>query len=107
MDTDTAVKHTPGPWERNGGSIIDARGNVIAQRFSRRHIERGETWADCIEPVEADANARLIASAPALLAALKALADCVESHRAGGICREDHDEMLRAADAAIQQAAGA
>lgn len=71
-------KHTPGPWHADGpmicanGTTIDVDGWVVAQitrdfettsRFTR-HIRGG--------PLEADANAALIAAAPQLLDACKA-----------------------------------
>lgn len=68
----TDPKHTPGPWEfktaANGDNGILAEGTgVFAEAFAEiRH--GGENARD-----EALANARLIAAAPDLLAALKAL----------------------------------
>lgn len=60
------MKHTPGPWfvqhsSHQGGLLIKpVPGQVVAQ---------------CDELPEMQANARLIAAAPDLLAALKALRD--------------------------------
>jgi hypothetical protein len=56
--------HTPGPWVDDTYSIIGADDSLVAEcgPYSNNHEE-------------ADANARLIASAPDLLAACKALAD--------------------------------
>ena len=57
----TKQQHTPGPW------IIEPRGNLQA----RQYIEAGEfRIAECLNR-DQDANARLIAAAPELLAALK------------------------------------
>jgi hypothetical protein len=57
------TKHTPGPWHVNGRSIdsIDRRTVATTEGIYRR--ERGR-------PEEQEANARLIAAAPELLAAL-------------------------------------
>ena len=54
------MKHTPGPWQQNGSHIYgpDPKRYGIAQLM----------YAD---PLESDANARLIAAAPELLEALK------------------------------------
>lgn len=84
MTTQTKTKgHTPGPWSigktsevnaenptrYNANSIFDADGNAVAQVYGI-HINRS------LEQVEEDGceglpNARLIAAAPDLLAALK------------------------------------
>jgi hypothetical protein len=70
-------KHTPGPWTWNGTfpiRIIDAEGFVVC---------------DGIIPREED-NARLIAAAPDLLAALKYLLDNQGDYSSDGIalCRK-------------------
>lgn len=57
--------HTPLPWRRSGGCIMDKRGNLIAIRRSWTTIDadgyptedRGE---GTISPCEADSNAALI-----------------------------------------------
>jgi hypothetical protein len=56
-------KHTPGPWTvyEAGFSVADAWGHVLSTDVEGRM------------PEEAAANARLIAAAPELLAALEAL----------------------------------
>lgn len=62
------MKHTPGPWYKDGGAIYDANDNLVARRHSMlyKHDRYGK-----IRPVEADANCRLIAAAPTLLDAAK------------------------------------
>ena len=57
------AKFTPGPWriEASPPVIAGANGNLVAEM--RRQREKGE----------ADANARLIAAAPELYAALEAM----------------------------------
>jgi len=71
--------HTKGPWtasppwgKPNGGRSIEAHGgdSTVADVYAGHHPD------DCIGEEEGEANARLIASAPALLAACEAaLAD--------------------------------
>lgn len=62
-------KHTPGPWETRAGgrdAVFTAAGSRIAlvmPRFEDEHRESAEDFA----------NARLIAAAPDLLAALEEL----------------------------------
>lgn len=73
--------HTPGPWvdakatDKTGGSIV-MRGDewiAVAQDFNQ--------WD---RDAERQANARLIAAAPDLLAALQKLADYAEAEARGG-----------------------
>jgi hypothetical protein len=56
--------HTPGPWELDDENQICAGNKVIARAV-----------ASGMPDLEWDANARLIAAAPAMLAALKFYAD--------------------------------
>jgi hypothetical protein len=51
------TKHTPGPWTVSGGTIRNLHGHLVADFHST------------------DADARLIAAAPELLAALRSIAD--------------------------------
>jgi hypothetical protein len=65
--TQPAGQHTPGPWTlkpgANDGGLIRAESGSVAS------VHHRET------PGEFEANARLIAQAPAMLAALKRLCD--------------------------------
>lgn len=57
-------QHTPGPWTDNGAGMIHPVGEfTLRDVVARTELANGAS----------DANARLIAAAPALLAALK---DC-------------------------------
>lgn len=75
-----ASKHTSGPWAINGPArapyIVGAGGRVyVAGIESKTCPDRHKL----LSPRDAaDANARLIAAAPDLLAALKALIPCVD-----------------------------
>jgi hypothetical protein len=63
--------HTPGPWSV---AEPDANGQPIVRA---EHFEVATCWHHCVGSIEreARANARLIAAAPDLLAALKPFAD--------------------------------
>ena len=69
----TNAKHTPGPWENHKWNCeehqISAKGGTIAL-VSHRH--------SLVSEAEADANARLIAAAPALLIELKNTVAAIE-----------------------------
>lgn len=113
------ARHTPGPW------LIDKqRGNEIAilgpAKGATHHGQR-DLWEvasvdlfiglESFETSEILANARLIAAAPDLLAALKSVRDFVESELAQrGIEDVDYPDKLRAGraldqiDAAIRKA---
>lgn len=74
--TDETHKHTPGPWVAAaspssivGWPIIGPGGRAVASV----HYRRGDTAEGQQINAEAGANARLIAAAPDLLAALKAM----------------------------------
>jgi hypothetical protein len=60
----TNTQHTPGPWR-----IGDAGFTVFGP-------PKPGALAETIAPVKSRANARLIAAAPEMLAALEALLDC-------------------------------
>ena len=62
------TQHTPGPWR--AGSI---RGDLVDCIYSADSIRVAtiETWIGPKESAESEANARLIAAAPDLLAALQ------------------------------------
>lgn len=91
-------KHTLGPWKAKGekyGKTIDIFGND--------GTDQPIAWADSddIDPKEAKANARLIAAAPDLLAALERLFK--QTSEGNAPCGEDTREAVRAA---IAKAAG-
>jgi hypothetical protein len=82
------TKHTPGPWavkEYDNGFTGEHGLHGI---FQATHLSDGQqtpivekVWGSTLD--ESDANARLIAAAPALAEALRALVDVEEHHRNG------------------------
>ena len=115
----TTTKHTPGPWMQGptantwhkvyegkngeyGGRAICTLNNIHANGARQRGDFETET-----------ANARLIASAPDLLAALKSAVSYLEANRPKGKIREIFTQLneyengvLKPARAAIAQAEG-
>lgn len=87
--------HTPGPWSLMAGmptNVLDAGGLRIAR------CDNGE----CDHP-EAQANARLIAAAPALLEVVEALLLARESMGGALLC-DENSPLIDAARTAIAQA---
>lgn len=77
----TAAKHTPGPWKvlppEDGATYLRIRGTALGLRFKVANVLHApcEEEGACEHPVEAEiteANARLIAATPELLAELQA-----------------------------------
>lgn len=100
-------KHTPGPW---CVSEDDASGQAVVRG---EHIEIATCWHHCVGSIEIEmrANARLVAAAPDLLAALQGAIGALEFsqdfHRDLG--NEDQAfaaDRLDAARAAIAKATG-
>ena len=92
----TDTQHTPGPW------VFDLSKSWRPHRVSLCHFvgnddadiaHIGENFSSNRSPAETIANARLIAAAPELLAALQAVAD----YWAGGDVPADIDAAMRAA----------
>ena len=100
----TDATHTPGPWLLDGDKICTRRGNEIAR------ITRYGAWLDVGTPYGlknpiGDANARLIAAAPDLLAALEDAAAQLRTLLDDSI--EDDYSVLTNAEIAIAKAKGA
>ena len=87
------TKHTLGPWELRHGYYIFACGREIAT------VWKGESVTDETQDM---ANARLIASAPDLLEALKELVADLKPYMGQGRM----DDKIRNAIAAIAKATG-
>lgn len=101
------MKHTPGPWEATGTEIVHAEtGNHLATV-----VRYGVTVGECPYMGSTPfANARLIAAAPDLLAALEALTATARTFR--NVPKDEQywgsidDEALDAAFEAIRKAKG-
>lgn len=96
----TQTTHTPGPWvtartHAGEGYVHSVRQNIAGQPTIAM------VWDDNDDPMIPNPNARLIAAAPELLAALELLVfDC------GAHGLDDNDCHLREALAAIAKARG-
>lgn len=75
-DTDRAAVHTPGPWELSGTTIRGTRNDLgrlgVVADTAVHHSNQTD-----MKP-EHEANARLVADAPSILAALRELHDFAE-----------------------------
>lgn len=95
--------HTPGPWESAHGGVGDAGGFRITEQFVMRPCDDVSIAADIVDPETGEpslANARLIAAAPDLLAALVRLVFILDPEK----CPEDDDLGVDAALAAARDA---
>ena len=92
-----SAKHTPGPWEieRGYNTIIKSIGPCVPDEYA------GSAWLEV-----PDADALLIAAAPDLLEALKAMVALDEEHHQR--CQGDEDvcREVRQARYAIAKAIG-
>ena len=95
------TKHTPGPWnlDKRQEKLMGANGQSIVVWNS------GLSFGNRTE--EAEANARLIASAPELLAACSRAFNLIkESGFSSGLIEEEFDGTLNQLDAAIAKVEG-
>ena len=97
------MTHTPGPWQ-GGLQISSSKGsNIIAHIQTRTKKLSGYSNANGVYHYEALANARLIAAAPELLAAL---VFCLSFLTANDDGEDDVVERIKAAKSAILKATG-
>lgn len=75
-------KHTPGPWEavpsasrRHHWDIYGSEWNGSEPNRYKTSVAQTSNWMPSDPPEESEANARLIAAAPELLEAVKALVE--------------------------------
>lgn len=105
------AKHTPGPW------LQDTRGYPhpdVKAACGRKVATTWGLWSNTPKSADAlqartevaRANARLIAAAPDLLAALKAVTQHAIYDPEGSLTREEFDALMAQADAAVAKAEG-
>ena len=92
------TKHTPGPWEWEGGELLSDRFRVLEWTYS---------GIDAYNP----ADKTLIAAAPDLYAALKRLVDGINDEwhplfNSPGPMSDDERKALEQAEAALAKAEG-
>lgn len=95
------TQHTPGPWKNDAGAGVVSLSQTEILKSGRRvakrvAIAKGETVEEVID------NARLIAAAPELLAALKALKAAVNCNYTRATMA--HEGILTRVDAALAAA---
>ena len=95
----TTLKHSPGPW-RAGSVPAELRAEVYVK--GGRHLANVYAATKTPDQATADANARLIAAAPDLLAALQIIADSEELNGDTVVC--DFDTLQSVAREAIRKA---
>lgn len=111
MTTQTAAKHTPGPWGiSHGGLPGDSGFSVVSRNADAENVKvTAECWPCTIVSEdhrrELFANARLIAAAPELL---ESLASCVEAldHIENTMGLRINPPTLDKAQAVIRKATG-
>ncbi len=90
------TKHTPGPWHVGAGSRgvrdVMASDRAIARLYADDAPSRG-----CDVPARVDADARLIAAAPDLAAALARLVELADDPEAQDDDATAHPEAMRLA----------
>jgi hypothetical protein len=107
LKTDMNNKHTPGPWiyDETWGLIHDARKSAQGPHESAAEIcaiHAGRTG----KRDESKANARLIAAAPELLAALQTMVEQAGCYMDDGEATKEEMNAMDAARAAIAKAKG-
>ena len=88
----TKAKHTPGPWTATPAYIADATGTKVVACYHGAK-DSAMNWVSDHTTLESAANARLIAAAPDLLAALEFILPIAIGHAkdARGFLRSSHD----------------
>lgn len=72
--------HTPGPWQWGDSQLLDAAGAPVIR------IDRSAAWEAGDEDLAvSDANARLIAAAPEMLALLRECVTVVDGIQSDGL----------------------
>lgn len=102
MTTTTHQTHTPGPWkvelikpDASKGHTFEPQCAILAKYHDGSDIRVADI-PDCLTPEE-EANARLIAQAPALLEALKAFRDACANRKCKEVLHTEEGKLLFAA----------
>ena len=96
MAKTATVGHTPGPWHQTGGIVASHEGHcAVAAYTGNGNILYAKTLA------EREANARLIAAAPDLLAALEAMQAAFVRHPGNA---DERHHALTLTEAALAKA---
>jgi len=82
--TASKPQHTPGEWKAVGRRIEHSELNGFSGKYRIADAYANTSLANCPTYEEAEANARLIAAAPDLLAALVATMNCLAEYRQTG-----------------------
>lgn len=100
------TKYTPGPWKLD--LVGDGKRWILGNGQSSWGTEVGEVYRDDTDRDEAEANAKLIAAAPALLELLQQMLDVAENADETGYVTDvgflNLDKLHEQARAAIQSA---
>lgn len=99
-------KHTPGPWEIHRTSHLNIYIGHSHDRPNRTPGYLAEVRRFTTDHEQVEANARLIAAAPELLDALKALEEAARQVQCGEMDKQSIDVERRKARAAIAKATG-
>lgn len=94
-NTNTAAAYTPGPWRARKYPTIS--GGFTFEIQAGRTILVGCTSSSSHIASVDEANARLMAAAPDLLAALRVIANCVADEQGGVTLGSYEQEIVRAA----------
>lgn len=90
------VQHTSGPWKANSGATVYVAGDEWETLSSGRTIRKRVAHALGNSIPEVEANARLIAAAPELLAALEMVERRWESTEYHSPTREEMEQVAAA-----------
>jgi hypothetical protein len=96
------MKHTPAPWLVVGSTVLSGEYPICKTPLRDRRVSDSGAWG----AAHAEANCRLIAAAPELLAACNELLSCVMSYYEGPRGQDYSGGSISRAKAAIAKAEG-
>ena len=98
------TEHTPGPWYADSYGVRNRGGYICELRHPSRYDGQQERYER--ERAERDGDARLIAAAPELFAALESAIKCMVEQTQNAATDEEIAMALEMARAAIARAKG-